>query len=153
MTENWSMVRGQYCWKWQFRTVVDSKTWQIWYLMAIWLTNQNDNKIQLAFNAIRGSWQTFGDSSQFSWFSGRKDGEGMKLIFIFLSCINSYICVLSQLIFVSYHSCSSTRWGARRCKREEVLSATWSRYVPSEKQGQIFWPSQNVGNMYILSEK
>ena len=71
--------------------------------MAIWLTNQNDNKIQLAFNAIRGSWQTFGDSSQFSWLSGRKDGEGMKLIFILMSHINLClvtidICVLSQLL-------------------------------------------------------
>ena len=87
----------------------------------------------------------------------------MKLIFIFVSC--TYICVLSQLIFLSCHSCSSTRWVARRCKREEALSATWSRYVPSEKQGQFltlpkcwqllhsewkidatFWPAQSYGN-------
>ena len=88
MTENWSMVRGQYCWKWQLRTAVDSKTWQIW--QYDWQTKTTKNTI-----SIRGSWQTFGDSSQFSWLSERKDGEGIELIFIFVSCHNWYLCLVT----------------------------------------------------------
>ena len=61
-------------------------------------------KIQLAFNAIRGSWQTFGDSSQFSWPCWRKDGEGMELILIclvhilhiYVSCHNWYFCLVTS---------------------------------------------------------
>ena len=103
MTENWSMVRGQYCWKWQLRTVVDSKTWQIRYLMAIWLTNQNDKKYNWHSMLYVAVDKLLVIVPSFRGSVGEKM-EGIKLIFIFVSCTLYMFVSCSLHIFVSCHN-------------------------------------------------
>ena len=132
--------------------------------MAIWLTNQNDKKYNWHSMLYVAVSKLLVIVPSFRGSVGEKR-EGMKLIFIFVSCSlhifvschNWYLCLLTAARPPGGEQGGAR--GRRRCRQLGpgtfqvknrsnflTLPKCWQLVHSEWKIDATFWPSQNVGN-------